>query len=156
MNDQKGRHPTFISSRVAEILDTSTPSQWRHLPGKINVADDGSRGLPVSRLDSECRWLNGPAFLSLPEHEWPENIALNVHKQNDMSDSNLAQCYIVENNEETPLIDSERFSSYSKLCRTMCWVLRFVNNSRKRKMERTIGPISVDELKKDETRVLLL
>ena len=32
----------FVSARVAEIQSNSDPSQWRHLPGEFNVADDVS------------------------------------------------------------------------------------------------------------------
>ena len=38
------RHPAFTANRLSEILDASEPQQWRHCPGKLNPADDGSRG----------------------------------------------------------------------------------------------------------------
>ena len=61
-------HPAFIANRLSEILDTSESNQWRHCPGKLNPADDGSRGLRAYAITSESRWLNGPAFLVLPEN----------------------------------------------------------------------------------------
>jgi hypothetical protein len=67
IQDHSRRHPTFIANRIAEIQDDSDPSEWRHVPGRLNIADDGSRGLRLVNLDPECRWLNGPAFLTLPE-----------------------------------------------------------------------------------------
>jgi len=30
----------FVSSRVGEIQSNSDPSQWKHIPGEENVADD--------------------------------------------------------------------------------------------------------------------
>ncbi|CAB4025206.1 Hypothetical predicted protein [Paramuricea clavata] len=69
------RHPTFIANRIAEIQDNSDPSEWRHVPGRQNVADDASRGLQLANLDPECRWLNGPAVLTLLEEFWPVDIA---------------------------------------------------------------------------------
>ena len=42
------RQQVFVSNRVAEILETSQPCQWRHVPGISNPADDGTRGLKVS------------------------------------------------------------------------------------------------------------
>ena len=35
---------SFIANRVGEIQTNSDPSQWRHIPGDVNVADDVSRG----------------------------------------------------------------------------------------------------------------
>ena len=35
----------FVSSRVGEIQSNTDPSQWRHIPGEVNVADDVSRGI---------------------------------------------------------------------------------------------------------------
>ena len=60
----------FVSARVAEIPSNSDPSQWRHVPGELNVADDVSRGIPAQRLIG--RWKQGPEFLRLPEEEWPQ------------------------------------------------------------------------------------
>ena len=37
----------FVSSRVGEIQSNTDPSQWRHTPGEVNVADDVSRRIRV-------------------------------------------------------------------------------------------------------------
>ena len=50
----------------------SKPSQWRHCPGSLHIADDASRGLSVHQLLSSERWFSGPAFLSKPKEEWPQ------------------------------------------------------------------------------------
>ena len=60
-----------MSARVAEIQRNSNPSQWRHVPGDLSVADDVSRGIPAQRVIG--RWKQGPEFLRLPEEEWPQN-----------------------------------------------------------------------------------
>ena len=59
------RHPAFTAIRLFEILDTSELQQWRHCPGKLNPADDGSRGLKADAITPNCHWLNGPSFLLL-------------------------------------------------------------------------------------------
>ena len=66
IRSDRRRHQTFIANRIAEIQDDSYPSERRHDPGRLNEADDGSRGFRLASLDPECRWLNGPAFLTLP------------------------------------------------------------------------------------------
>ena len=60
----------FVSVRVGEIQNNSDPSQWRHVPGEMNVADDVSRGILVQDLSE--RWKNGPEFLRLLEEKWPQ------------------------------------------------------------------------------------
>ena len=62
-----GSFRPFVSSRTGEIQGNSNPSQWRHIPGEFNVADDVSRGIRVQDLNK--RWCNGPEFLQLPESE---------------------------------------------------------------------------------------
>ena len=51
----------FASARVGEIQSNSEPSQWRHIPGDENVADDLSRGIRTQDLTG--RWRDGPEFL---------------------------------------------------------------------------------------------
>ena len=60
----------FVSARVGEIQSNSEPSQWRHIPGDVNAADDLSRG--ISAQDLTGRWRHGPEFLRLPEELWPQ------------------------------------------------------------------------------------
>lgn len=57
----------FVFARVAEIQSNSDRSQWRHVPGELNVADDVSRGITARRLIG--RWKQGPEFLRLPEEK---------------------------------------------------------------------------------------
>lgn len=56
------KQPVFVANRVAEILESTSVDQWRHVPGEQNPADYGTRGLTVSLL-KESTWLTGPAWL---------------------------------------------------------------------------------------------
>ena len=50
----------FVSARVEEIQSNSDRSQWRHMPGEFNVADEVSRGTPVNwQMETRTRvsWL---------------------------------------------------------------------------------------------------
>ena len=146
------RHPTFIASRIAEILDESKPGQWHHVPGKVNVADDGSRGLQASEITNGCRWLNGPAFLLLPRDAWPEfprpvdqqdvGQQFTGHTSGDLDDSSRTQ-----------VIDVHRFSSWNRLWRSTARVLRFVNYCR-RKSDVSSDVITVED--KAEAQNLLI
>ena len=54
----------FVATRLEEIPEHTTPEQWRHVPGAVNPADDGTRGLPIEAFHPKCCWWSGPAFLS--------------------------------------------------------------------------------------------
>ena len=43
--NSKERHKIYVANRVAEILETTLPSDWRHVPGVLKPADNGTRGL---------------------------------------------------------------------------------------------------------------
>ena len=57
----------FISVRVGEIQTNTDPSQWKHIPGEMNVVDDV--GIPVRNFVERLQ--HGPKFLPLPENKWP-------------------------------------------------------------------------------------
>ena len=65
------RFHTFVANRVAVIRDGSSPSQWRYVSTEENPADDASRGLAISSVTKNSRWINGPDFLWEPESRWP-------------------------------------------------------------------------------------
>ena len=69
----------FVSNRVGEIQSRSDPSQWHHVRGELNVADDISRGIDVNQLNQ--RWMTGPEFLYLPEQSWPHDITRVDHAE---------------------------------------------------------------------------
>ena len=60
------RHRAFNANRVGEIPDTADRTK------PVECQWNGSRGLPVTAITSESRWLNGPIFLSLLEERWPK------------------------------------------------------------------------------------
>ena len=62
----------FVASRVGEIHDSVSPSQWRHVPGKLNSADKATRGLTAKELINDKEWLFGPSFLHEDPSKWPE------------------------------------------------------------------------------------
>ena len=52
----------FLANRVAEILETPTIDEWTSVNGKLNPADNGTRGMTFSELNSSD-WITGPAWL---------------------------------------------------------------------------------------------
>ena len=53
----------FTSNRVSYILNHTTPSNWKHVPGIQNPADCASRGLDPNALLKHELWWKGPNFL---------------------------------------------------------------------------------------------
>ncbi len=61
---------------MGEIQSNSEPSQWRHIPGEVNVSDDLSKGIRVQDLTG--RWSEGP------EEIWPQPDAVQAPPEGHM------------------------------------------------------------------------
>lgn len=61
-NDARRFH-IFVSNRVQQIRDHSSPDQWKYGKTKENPADEASHGLSAHDLVYNSWWLKGPAFL---------------------------------------------------------------------------------------------
>ena len=62
---------TFVANRVSQVLDGSTVVQWRHVPTKLNPANDATRGLKGEALLTATRWKMGQSFLWVQKDKWP-------------------------------------------------------------------------------------
>ena len=54
----------FVENRVNTIRRLVHPRQWKHCPGKENLADIPSRGVSATALTESSIWLRGPEWLS--------------------------------------------------------------------------------------------
>lgn len=64
ISNESRRFQTFVSNRVHQIRELTEPSQWYHVRGLDNPADDTSRGLcPTVLISPGHRYLHGPEFL---------------------------------------------------------------------------------------------
>ncbi|XP_054745963.1 uncharacterized protein LOC129250358 [Anastrepha obliqua] len=50
---------TFVANRVSEIQELTDKATWRHVPTKLNPADQVSRGCNVDELNNSI-WFSGP------------------------------------------------------------------------------------------------
>ena len=68
-NDARRFH-TFVANRVQQIRERTQPTQWKHVDGHQNPADDASRGLSPKNLGKTSRWIQGPEFLWTHHDSW--------------------------------------------------------------------------------------
>lgn len=137
----------FVANRVASIQQETCPSQWRHVPGEHNPADDASRGLSADQLTSDSRWFTGPEFLNQDPASWPERpLAVSTPEANKEKKkvklSFPAQHHQVVWNEN-------KFSSLKRLIRITAWVIRFTSNCRSG-LDKRSGILTPEELREAE------
>ncbi|XP_055631793.1 uncharacterized protein LOC129771785 [Toxorhynchites rutilus septentrionalis] len=66
------KYKAFVAARISEILDISETHEWRWVPTKLNVADDGTKWEKRPDLSETSRWFIGPEFLWCSDKEWPQ------------------------------------------------------------------------------------
>jgi len=78
----------FVTNRIGEIHDSSSPTQWCHVRTHQNPADLPTRGMSGTELKGNKMWWKGPKFLSMPEDTWPKTeidvtpeATLEIHKK---------------------------------------------------------------------------
>ena len=108
----------FVAHRVGEILDQSTVDEWRHVKGKMNPADIGTRGVTVSQL-LESEWLNGPAWPKQNPGGWPEQVKL-------VDDDDI----VLMTNPTENVTDLSRFSKNKRMINVVVDCLRFRSKQR--------------------------
>ena len=126
ISNNSRRFQTFVANRIAEIRDTTTPSQWRHVPGPMNPADDCSRGLPAEALTIDSRWFHGPGFLLEPEEHWPISPRARPPDEDDPEVKTIAALASPSTSALQP--DPARYSSWTRYKRVTAWVRRFAHN----------------------------
>ena len=98
----KQRQKIYIANRLTKIHENSNPDSWRHIPGKMNPADHGTRGLNTS--DIPKLWLQPPDFLSTPQDSW-------IFAE----DSDPHICATQATQVQTPVVEVEKLSTWSRL-----------------------------------------
>lgn len=130
INNDSKRFKTFVSNRVAEIRASSEPSQWSHVPGITNPADDGTRGLSIRELLSpDHRWLNGPSFLWGPQGSWPQMPGPLAVPSEDPEVKKSVSAMKKEEIAPT-VVNPNDFSSFHHLLCITAWCKRFVYHTR--------------------------
>ena len=120
------KQQVFVANRVAEILDTTDVSQWKHVSGINNPADIGTRAINIEEL-KRTDWLTGPAWLKRPESEWPEQVNLIFASDEENIPSSV---FMIQAEEKKAVIQWERFGNFNRLVNTVAYVQRALNKDK--------------------------
>ncbi|XP_066907074.1 uncharacterized protein [Halyomorpha halys] len=118
-------------------------NDWYHVKSEENPANCcSSRGLLPSELGKHLLWWAGPRWLMSPLKRWPR-LELKTENLPELKRVNLG---VVKPSTKTSVEWMERFSSYTRLLRSVCYILRFIKRCRKLLLVPK-GTISLSELK---------
>ena len=114
-----------MCNRVSNIVELIGPDRWRHVCGAENPADCASRGLFPSEILHHELWWNGPDWLRSSPFVWPNGKQLTATPV--LEEIRQASHHAVAE-DKIPVIDPDRYSSYTRLTRVTAWIQRFVYN----------------------------
>ena len=160
----------YVAHRIVDITEDlkrleengQRKVEVRYVPTKENVADAGTRGLRLSELTSESVWQRGPPFLYESINMWPNHPNKDevIDEEAELRRKvHTRQMAVEECKEESkkPFFDIERFSSFAKAKRVMANVMKFIENTRKRRDTDEVAPESrADTLRRAEITLLKL
>ena len=156
----------FVQNRVNEIRKLVPTIRWRHCPTKENPADLVSRGVKESVLKNSKKWWEGPEFLKENPKNWPNNKKFEKPDSEKLSDIDSENVGIEETEilrvdaiaqiDARELIDPCKYSNIDKLLRVTAYVMRFVNNIRRKiaNRERKTDDLEIEEI--NEARNLFI
>ncbi|KAG1685791.1 hypothetical protein GQR58_008908 [Nymphon striatum] len=145
----------FVSNRVSEVQGNSDPSEWKYIPGEVNVADDVSRGVSVESLNG--RWENGPGFVCTPLEQWPmEDIQLGDDTE-EGSKERVNEKFVFSLSVRKSVIDMGTFNSWKKLIRVTAYVLKAVKifKFRLQKVAIPSGALGLEDITEAERYLIL-
>ncbi|XP_055622592.1 uncharacterized protein LOC129766151 [Toxorhynchites rutilus septentrionalis] len=120
------RYHNFVAIRVGELLTTTLQSEWRWVPSKMNTADIATKWHHGSQLTMANAWFQGPSFLYEPEERWP-NKKTNPSTEEELRHPHNHLTHFITK------ITFDKFNLWTKLQRVTAYVLRYIDNLRKRK-----------------------
>ena len=136
-NRNKELHKMFIANRIYEILEQSRKTEWRYVSTKENPADEGTRGLPASKIQ-DSSWIKGPPFLLLTEEHWPTQPTSIPIPTEPLPNLTSLYCNSIP---KPRLIDCSRFSSWTKISSTTRVI--FVVRNKIKNIQQTAAEINI-------------
>ncbi|XP_058816417.1 uncharacterized protein LOC131679698 [Topomyia yanbarensis] len=141
------RYSQFVAFRVSEILESTDVNDWRWIPTKLNVADEGTKWTRVPDLSTASRWFRGPELLRQDGDAWPEIPNLGKPTTTELRPHLLLHAPTVD-----PVVNPQKCSKWVPLLRRVAFIFRYIGNlQRSSRRERCFaGPLTQEELTKAE------
>ncbi|XP_076376168.1 uncharacterized protein LOC143258753 [Megalopta genalis] len=150
---------TFVANRVSQIQGLTSSDSWRHVASEDNPADLISRGTKPGTLQNTTIWWDGPTWLRQSSSLWPSALdnPIDVPEEKERKPVVLTM-----STAESSIF--RRFSTYTRLLRSIAYCLRFAKIMRNRvnKLEGDAsgslitGPLTTIEINAARTRLELL
>ena len=137
---------TFVANRVAKIQENKNLI-WNHVQTHENPADPASRGVDPSKLENLTIWWVGPDWLKTHESFVPfkpEGTKEEIKKSSQNITVMIAQLPSAISRD---VIDLSKHNSLQKAIRITAFVLRFIDNLRKKQNRKSMFLIAA-EIKK--------
>lgn len=136
------RWSVFVANRVSDIQNIPKEFEWRHVKSSDNPADLLSRGVSTAELINSQLWWHGLRFLQGHDKHYSTPY---IELENPPEERKLTHLITSTNNEDfwQPLF--KKFSTFSRLQRTVAYCQRFVHNVNN-KVSKIVGPLQVCEL----------
>ncbi|XP_067933335.1 uncharacterized protein [Watersipora subatra] len=109
-NTTKNFH-LYVTNRVQQVRDNSSPENWRNVPTDQNPADHTSRGLTITQL-LKSNWLTGPDFLWKEPMQFPDQLTPEVKPDDPEVKSLCVQT--ISSPSQTLYQRLQQFSSWNK------------------------------------------
>ncbi|XP_058838120.1 uncharacterized protein LOC131693879 [Topomyia yanbarensis] len=153
INSDHRRYTQFVAFRVGELLETTEATEWRWVPTKLNVADDGTKWERGPDLTRNSRWFTGLDFLWQPVSEWPQPTIAHGSTKTELRPHLLFHRAVPD-----PLCCVTNFSNWRRLINVIAAVFRFPANCRLKRRKQPIqtGPFSMEELSVAENYLISL
>ncbi|GIX95307.1 reverse transcriptase [Caerostris darwini] len=136
----------FVSNRMLEIQDCTSPDRWKFCSSLENPADKLTRGENSHTLLNDSVWWQGPVWLRGNKNQWPRQKFERVTDEQKLEKLNTSVHAILPQTEI--ILDENKFNNLRKLLRVTAWVKRFVAKLRKKTCES--GTLSAAEIKEAE------
>ncbi|XP_032791625.2 uncharacterized protein LOC116928633 [Daphnia magna] len=153
INSSHCLYSEFVSNRISELLDKSSPDQWRFVPGEKNPADYCTRGILPSSFDRHHQWLTGPSFLRQPEEKWPTKLQL---KEDGCDDGEFLPAQPFISNINVNFSENNQISSLIKELPSLTDLERAVASIQIKESVNPDREIGVDELEAALNTCILL
>ena len=150
----------FVENRLQKIRKLAPSKLCKYVPTKQNPADIASRGTTATQLVGNKMWWNGPEFLVKSNEHWPSQPCSYQEDVSELKSPQISVTTSTVNATQIPnimeLLDVSKYSSIVRLLRVTAYVLRFVNNLKKRvqHLESTVGSLTHDEINSAEMKLI--